>query len=78
MGKFGWSYPPGCTGREPGGPEEDAPEETPMIQELYDFLEGYCVPSDIIEKAIAPVREWELKLIKEQNDELTYDGSFDT
>lgn len=39
MGKFGWSYPPGCTGREPGGPEELVPDPSPEEEEVAEILD---------------------------------------
>ena len=51
MSKFGWSYPPGCS-----GPPEP-PDPHPKSDEMFELLDAAGVSQDVIVKACAIVDE---------------------
>lgn len=56
MGKYGWSYPPGCSGT----PCDEVPDPSPLQEEILGILERNEVPQEVNDRITKILEEWEL------------------
>ena len=52
--KFGWSYPPGCS-----GPDADMPVPSELVDGILAKLEDAGVPTEINDKIARLIEDWE-------------------
>jgi hypothetical protein len=55
MSKFGWSYPPGCSGT----PYDHEPPTSPLVESILASLEEAGVPAEVNDQVVRLIERWE-------------------
>jgi hypothetical protein len=64
MSKFGWSYPPGCS----GGPYDDATDPSDLQETVLELLEAAGIETATNDKIMALIEAAEIKRAQAEND----------